>query len=386
MRHRSVWTALIIIAIILLIANTSLALMTASHLHLETLHPGLIIPFGFYYLAQLAAPAIQMSSRKGMIPGKTLEIINWYSCVALGSLSSIIVVALAVEILTLFTSKLVPNTAWFHDSMWLLVVGGVSILTLGIGVAQATQGPCVVRVNIPIENLPDDLVGFKIVQISDLHISALIGRRYTTRVVKMANACEPDLIAMTGDFVDGSVNYLRYRAHPLSALTAKYGRFFVTGNHEYYHNALEWIEEHKRHGTSVLLNEHRVIAKGCAKLVVAGTIDRAGKYFIKDHQENVSKALEGSPQNSIKVLLAHHPNCYNEAQAHGVNLQLSGHTHGGQFFPWQVVVKMVHRYDRGLHRLGSMWIYVNPGTGFWGPPLRSTIPAELTELTLVKGA
>jgi predicted MPP superfamily phosphohydrolase len=336
-----------------------------------------------FFILQLAAPLMQLTGRRGFTPSRSMEVLQWYSSVALGTLSTMTVTAIGLELLLNITEWVLPqNLAVSTDLVWLAVFALSSLFTIIIGVAQASMGPCVREVVVNLERLPKTFDGFRIVQISDLHVSSLIGRRYTKRVVDMANNLNADIVALTGDFVDGSVEMLRYRTDPLATLKSNYGRFFVTGNHEYYHNALEWIGEHRRHGTTVLLNEHKLIKRGDSSLAVVGTIDRAGKYFLSDHKEDIPTAIAGIPPETVKVLLAHHPNCYDEAASLGVDLQLSGHTHGGQFFPWQFVVKLVHKYSRGLYKHKGMHIYVNPGTGFWGPPIRSTVPAEITLLIL----
>ena len=385
MRHRSIFLPLLIIFLVLSLANAGLTILIASHLALTPIEERLLQASAFLFFAlQMIAPCIQMFTRKGFSPNKFWEILNWYSCVALGALSTMVVTAVALELPLAIAIQFYPKLqthSLFHV-IWIAVFGTIAFATLTIGVAQANVGPKIKKVHVPIQGLPKSFDGYRIVQISDLHVSALIGRRYTQKVVNTINSLDADIVALTGDFVDGSVDQLRYRIAPLADIKHKDGRYFVTGNHEYYHDALEWIDEHRRLGNQVLLNEHKLISRGDDKIAVAGTIDRAGKYFIKEHKEDISKAIEGLEPEIIKVLLAHHPNCHDEAAAKGIHLQLSGHTHGGQFFPWQAIVRLVHTHYNGLSKQRSMWIYVNPGTGFWGPPIRTTIPAEVTLLIL----
>jgi uncharacterized protein len=156
---------------------------------------------------------------------------------------------------------------------------------------------------------------------------------------------------------------------PLAGLQAKAGIFFVTGNHEYYWNALEWIAAFQRLGARVLLNEHIRLQRAGGEIILAGVTDLTAGRMLPSHASNPQKAIEGAPTGAVKILLAHNPDTYKTAHALGYALQLSGHTHGGQFFPWSLIVKLVHPYCKGLYRHKGMWLYVNRGTGYWGPPL-----------------
>jgi predicted MPP superfamily phosphohydrolase len=198
------------------------------------------------------------------------------------------------------------------------------------------------------------------------------------------NRLEPDLVAITGDLVDGSVPELRSHVAPLARLSSKHGSFFVTGNHEYYSGVLPWLVELKRLGIKVLHNEHVVIERGGAQLVLAGVPDYNAGHFDESHRSDPQQALAGAPQNAgARVLLAHQPRSAPAAAEAGFDLQLSGHTHGGQFLPWNFFVRFQQPFTAGLHRLGRMWVYVSRGTGYWGPPKRFGAPSEITELVLV---
>lgn len=342
-----------------------------------------IVIWILFYGLQIMAPLVQLRARVGQVPSRAMERFQWIAYAAMGVLSTMFATALLLEIfarVALFWSG--DQYQSTIDAVWFYAMLVVTLVTAILGVYQATKGLQVKTVHVLLAHLPVEFDGYRIAQISDLHVSSLIGRRYTQMVVDRVNALNPDLIVMTGDFIDGAVESLRYRVAPLGALNSHDGRYFITGNHEYYYDAESWVEEHRRLGSTVLLNEHRVIKRGDAKLVVAGVTDRAGGAFITEHRQDIAKSLHGAPAGVVKILLAHQPGCYEEASAHGVDLQLSGHTHGGQFFPWQFAVKMVHRYSHGLYLHKRMWVYVNPGTGFWGPPLRATIPPEITVIVL----
>lgn len=263
------------------------------------------------------------------------------------------------------------------------VITGASLFT-AYGVAEAKDVPAVKTVRIPFENLPEGLNGFRIVQITDIHVSPTTKYPFVRGVVDVVNQLSPDLVALTGDLVDGSVSRLAGDVAPLADLSATYGNFFVTGNHEYYSGVLPWVRQMHRLGFTVLLNEHQVIEKDGGRLLVAGVTDYRGGRFFADHRSDPHKALDGAPHADLKLLLAHQPRSIFDAAAAGFDLQISGHTHGGQFFPWNYVVFLTQPYVTGLHRHDNTQIYISAGTGYWGPPLRIGSPSEITLIELVK--
>jgi predicted MPP superfamily phosphohydrolase len=196
------------------------------------------------------------------------------------------------------------------------------------------------------------------------------------------NGLKADIIVMTGDLVDGSVAHLKDDVAPLVNLKAKY-KYFITGNHEYYSGAEDWIEEVKRLGFTVLLNEHELIEVNGAKLLLAGVTDYRAHQYIPAHQSSPKKAMQGAPKADVKILLAHQPKSIDEATRAGFDLQISGHTHGGQYYPWNFIAKMVNPYIKGLHlHEHKTWIYISPGTGYWGPPIRLGNEPEITVFKL----
>lgn len=190
-------------------------------------------------------------------------------------------------------------------------------------------------------------------------------------------------MAITGDLVDGTVHDLAAHTEPLAGLRSRHGTYVVTGNHEYYSGAHAWIRELRRLGARVLLNEHVMLDHDGAALAVAGVTDYSAHHFDPAHRSDPHAALRGAPSAATKVLLAHQPRSAGSAHAAGYHLQLSGHTHGGQFWPWNFFVRLQQPFIAGLNRLGDMWIYINRGTGYWGPPMRFGIPSEITRITLV---
>jgi uncharacterized protein len=180
---------------------------------------------------------------------------------------------------------------------------------------------------------------------------------------------------------------LRDHVAPLARLQSRHGSFFVTGNHEYYAGAVPWIAELRRLGIRVLHNEHVLIRRDTATLVLAGVPDYSAGRFHQDHRSDPEAALEGAPpEAAARILLAHQPRTAPAAEKAGFDLQLSGHTHGGQFWPWIHFVRFQQPFTAGLHRLGRMWVYVSRGTGYWGPPKRFGAPSEITEVRLVAAA
>jgi predicted MPP superfamily phosphohydrolase len=202
--------------------------------------------------------------------------------------------------------------------------------------------------------------------------------------VRAVNALRVDMVAVTGDLVDGSVQKLAAHVAPIEHLESRHGTFFVTGNHEYYSGAPAWIAELRRLGIQVLINEHVVLQHAAASVVVAGVTDYGAHHFAEHHRSDPHAALRNAPADAVvRVLLAHQPRTATAAADAGFDLQLSGHTHGGQFLPWNLLVRLQQPYTAGLHRLRELWVYTSRGTGYWGPPKRFGAPSEITHLRLV---
>lgn len=309
----------------------------------------------------------------------------WSALIAMGLFSSLFVLTLLRDVSLVIASVFTPAVAASDVqgvTAWAVVVGAV-FATL-VGYINARRVARVVNVDVPIANLPAALHGFSIAQISDVHVGPTIRRNYVEGIVAAVNRLDADAIAITGDLVDGSVRELASHVEPLSQLRARYGTFFVTGNHEYYSGERAWTNELRRLGMRVLVNEHVVVDHGDAKLVIAGVTDYGAHQFDPVNRSDPSAALADAPSDAgAKILLAHQPRSAPAAAAAGFDLQLSGHTHGGQFWPWNFFVRLQQPFTAGLDRLGSLWIYTSRGTGYWGPPKRFGAPSEITRIRLV---
>lgn len=258
--------------------------------------------------------------------------------------------------------------------------GGVALATLtigGLGLLSALRTPAVKNVEVALPRWPKALDGYRVVQLSDIHIGAILQRGYAARLVARCNGLKADLLAITGDLVDGSVAQLREHVAPFASLRAHDGVFFATGNHDHYAGAEEWIHHLEQLGLRVLRNDHQLLQRNGQAIVVAGVLDVTSR-----SGDDVEAALATAPDSAPRLLLAHHPETFRKACKYGVDLQLSGHTHDGQMWPFRYLVHLQTRFVAGLYRQGTHALYVSRGTGFWGPPLRVLAPPEITQLTL----
>jgi predicted MPP superfamily phosphohydrolase len=328
--------------------------------------------------------------------------LSWIGLLLMGFFSSLFVLTLARDVVLVvlrIVDALAPF-AWPHGRISIVTAEAVPVLALlatAVGFLNARRLPALVRVDVPIKALPAALYGFTVAQISDIHIGPTIKRAWLQRIVERVNSVEADVVAITGDLVDGRVPDLATQVAPLAELQSRHGTFFVTGNHEYYSGAHAWVNELRRLGLTVLMNEHVVLHHGknlvgeaqddsqlVVPLVLAGVTDYSAHHFDATHRSDPAVALEGAPPSaSVRVLLAHQPRSAEAAAEAGFDLQLSGHTHGGPFFPWNFFVRFQQPFTAGLHRLRGLWVYTSRGTGYWGPPKRFGAPSEITVLRLV---
>jgi predicted MPP superfamily phosphohydrolase len=313
----------------------------------------------------------------------------WAGVIALGLFSSLFVLTVLRDV-ALLAAALSDLAAPGHLPLAMLellsgrAVPVVAAVITAWGFLNARRTASVVTVDVPIRDLPPALHGFTIAQISDVHIGPTIRGDYLEAIVQAVNRIGADMVAVTGDLVDGRVQELAPHVAPLAALRSRHGTYFVTGNHEYYSGATPWIHELRRLGVIVLVNEHVVLQHGDAALLVAGVTDWSAHHFDPSQRSDPQAALAGAPREAaVRVLLAHQPRSAEAAERAGFQLQLSGHTHGGQFWPWNLFVRFQQPFTAGLHRLRALWVYVSRGTGYWGPPKRFGAPSEITRLRLV---
>ncbi|HWQ40374.1 MAG TPA: metallophosphoesterase [Burkholderiales bacterium] len=344
---------------------------------------GLAVPFLLIWIV----PVVYWTGEREH-KGRVDDAVHFMSYLSMGWLNFAIVLCAGRDALLLTTAAL-PVFGGLHATLREAGTGWVwigSLAALAAGAFAALRGPHVRQVDIAIDGLDADLEGLRIVQISDLHIGLTIRASYVRRVVHAANALRPDLVALTGDMVDGAVARLAPHVAPLADLKPGGRVFLVPGNHEYYSGAAPWLRHFESLGLRVLLNEYVVIAQGRARIVVGGVVDPAAR--LDDPRQRPRPDLAVAPEagRAFRLLLAHNPKIAPVAEQAGFDLQLSGHTHAGQFFPWTLAVHLVHApHVAGLSRRGRLWVYVSAGTGTWGPPVRFGTEPELTLLRLVRG-
>ncbi|HEV7648299.1 MAG TPA: metallophosphoesterase [Actinophytocola sp.] len=261
-----------------------------------------------------------------------------------------------------------------------LVAGAGAASLVGTGLASALGPPDLLRVRVPLRALDPSLAGYRIAVVSDIHLSAILRRSHTERIVAMINESEPDLVAIVGDLADGTVADLGDAAAPLRDLTSSAGSFFVTGNHEYFVDPDGWVRELDRLGVHTLRNERTTITRGGASFDLAGVTDLGGRSH--NDAPDFDRALAGRGAGRPCVLMAHQPVQVSDAAKRGVDLQLSGHTHGGQLYPFHHVVALSQPSLAGLSKVDETWLYVTRGAGFWGPPVRVGAPPDITLVEL----
>lgn len=364
-----------------------LALLALLHLYVGwrlsgafEARPAVQAAIGAYLLASFALIPLSMNARRHA--GRLAHVLAWCGFLCMGLFSSLFVLTLLRDVAVLPIGR-------YAGAEWTTLLGSSALFVLGAACAASFAGFLIARrgvrvhtIDIPIAALPADLCGFRIAQISDIHVGGTIGAEFVAAIVARVNALDPDVIAITGDVVDGEVEHLRDDTEPLRGLRAREGVFLVTGNHEYYSGEAQWTREFTRLGITVLKNRHVALRRGGSTLLLAGVTDTSAHHFDPRQRSDPAAALRGAPAVAVRVLLAHRPASADDAQAAGYQLQLSGHTHGGQFWPWNLFVGYFNPFSAGLARHHDMWVYVNRGTGYWGPPMRLGIPPEITLLRL----
>lgn len=343
--------------------------------------------FGLALLLSLGLFALMLGgtflyrSQVDVFASPWFRVLAWSSSLLMGAWATFVLLSLPFDLVNLLLSLVALAGGPVFLFPWIFYVGlfSLSLLLVAVGFFEVWRGPRVREVVVSLPNLPPALEGLRIAQLSDLHVGATIRRRYVEEVVKRTNGAAPDLIVLTGDMADADPASIVGDLAPLADLRAGHGIFYVTGNHEYYWGADALVKRFAALGARPLLNAHQVFRVGTATVMVAGIPDPVGAQL--GQAPDLRAAANGVAD--LKILLSHRPDPYAEAEAAGFHLQFSGHTHAGQFFPFSLFIGLAHRYSRGLYRHGRLWIYVNPGTGYWGPANRLGIPPEITLARLV---
>ncbi len=338
-------------------------------------------------LVLLAAsiPTAMILSR--MLPRDEIKPLSWLAFVWMGALFMLLLSTGAVNTLsTLFS--FIPSSPLADPTRRLFFARGAAVVSTIAGVAlsgyglwSAWRGAHVKSVAIKLAKLNPALAGYKIIQLTDVHIGPTLDKEFLNKIVSMVNAQDPDMVVITGDLVDGAVGALAEHVRPLQNLRSRDGVYFVTGNHEYYSGADEWIAFLATLNIRVLRNE-RVRIRGDQGFDLAGVDDATAHQFGRGHGADYEKALSGRDDSRPVILLAHQPRQVIGAEPYRPDLLLSGHTHGGQIAPINFLVKLQQPYVAGLHQHGPTQVYVSCGTGYWGPPMRIGARAEITKIEL----
>jgi len=368
---------LIFITILLLVLGGSSVYMAERSMALcpaLAQHPGLV--WGFFGLFLVLLFTVPVLQRRPDLARRAVPVF-WVGYGMFSFVSTFVIYLAAADLV----QALLRLFAHVHTGPWALILAvGATLVSVLLGCVTAMRPAATQRVEVPIQGLPPGLEGFTIVQISDLHLDPLVPQSRVEQLVGSSNALRPDLVAVTGDLVDGDSDGTRAKVRRLAGLQARHGVCFVTGNHEYYSGVNRWLGVVRELGWNVLDNQHLLLEHDGARLAVAGMPDPSAGG--QGRGPDLGRALAGIPADAVPILLFHPPTGVEAAERAGVRLQLSGHTHAGQYFPWSLMIPALYAHGKGLHRSGGMWIYTSAGTGFWGPPNRFLVPPELTQLVL----
>ncbi len=335
---------------------------------------------GLFMLLALL-PLLQALAER-LAPPRLSRIVAWPANLFLGFAFYLLIGLVATDLALVFVGAAFDEGGTTLPRSRALVVGAFALTAGGAALVSGLAAPRLARHHIELTRWPQELDGLRIVQISDIHIGSMIHAPFARSIVERVNALEPDLIAVTGDLVDGPVHHLEAEVAPFADLHARHGVYFVLGNHDYYSGADAWLEHVRKLGMYPLRNEHVRIERDEASFLLAGVDDHRGHLFGPGHGEDVPAAVEGRIPDEALILLAHDPSTFRAAQRHGVDLQLSGHTHGGQIWPFDLLVRAAVGFVSGHYRRGESQLVVSHGTGYWGPPMRLRAPAEIVEITL----
>jgi predicted MPP superfamily phosphohydrolase len=374
------------------------AFLVGSHVYLArrlVIDPGVPEPWrtaGLAAIGLLGATLVLQPIGERRLRRPWARLVAWPASVWMGLAFLLLIQLLATDALLSLagaaaqaatSAEALPGAADGVRAAGVLVV---ALVAGAFGMRTALAPPGDRRVEIALPRWPRELDGFRIVQISDIHIGPILGRGFARHLVERVNALAPDLVAITGDLVDGDARLLADEVAPFAGLRARHGVYFVTGNHDHYSGARAWSAAVTDLGIRVLRNERVPIRAGGADFDLVGVDDHRGDVFGRDGGEDLGRALAGRDPARAAILLAHDPSTFKRASGMGIDLQLSGHTHGGQIWPFVWFVRLAVPFVAGLYRRGGATLYVSRGTGFWGPPMRLRAPAEIGEIVLRSAA
>lgn len=354
-------------------------------------HELLMIPYTILLILVMIGWVFIYHSRPDWVESVWFRSFVWLGSSIMGLWTTFILLSLPVDGVFLlgYLEQIAVHASAHQMEVWGMIHQKVNyvLLTLSIcfvviGFIRALGKPVVKKITIPMDNMPQELNDVSIIQISDLHVGPTIRQCYVEQVVQLANAANPDFIVVTGDLADATAESIERHLEPLSRLKSRHGVFYVTGNHEYYWGIEGWIVKVRQLGFQPLINENKVIDVNGIPVLMAGVTDHIGGHYHDSHRPNLKKAMHSNEETQFKIVLAHRPDVCFEAERLGANLQLSGHTHAGQFFPFNMLLPLAYKYYRRFNQYGNLRLYVNPGTGYWGPANRFGVPAEITLLTL----
>jgi len=339
--------------------------------------------FFLFFVAQMFWPVNGFILR-GLLSGSPLiEMLTRISFVALGIFSCLLIYTMARDLVYISLSFISKDAALrFYGLYSLIFVMGLTSVNVLVGLSGALSVPVVHRLDVPLAKLTPAFDGLTIAQLSDIHIDSFLGKDFLDGVAKTVKELNPDMLVLTGDIADTYSTEGIAEIAALREITPPYGKYYVTGNHEYYWDAKGWESAMTQTGFTVLTNSHSLIEKDGQHLAIAGVPDPTSVVVKEPPLTNFAAARAGIPDEAVKIILSHQPQLVRLAQQEGFDLQLSGHTHAGQYFPFTLIIRLFQKYTHGLYNVKDMKLYVNKGTGFWGPPLRTGGAGEITLLTL----
>ena len=388
------WTPLLLLIVVVALVG---GILYSAHVYMARrviLESGMQDPWrtlGLAAIAVLGSSLFLAPICERTLPRRIARIVAWPASIWMGFAFLLVVALLASDAVLWIaaegglswaarTPDGLPASGLAAARAW--VVAGLAALGSIAGLRSGLGPPRHVRLEIEIDRWPRALDGFRIAQISDIHIGSLLGRRFAQHLTERVNALDADLVAVTGDLVDGRVEALFEEVAPFAGLRGRQGVYFVTGNHDHYSDARAWASHAAELGFRVLRNERVEIGGDGAIFDLVGVDDHRGDLLAAEGGEDLDAALAGRDESRPAVLLAHDPSTFKRASKRGIDLQISGHTHGGQIWPFVAVVRLAIPWVAGHYRVGRSQLYVSRGTGFWGPPMRLFAPAEITEIAL----